>query len=395
VAGARAETRLGFLLASAGRRGGSINRGLLVVGLLLAFGVNLSVFTATYDQQASVDAQLTIGGDVAVTAPSGAVAQRRLTSTIAATPGVQGATPIDHSYAYVGPDLQDTFGVDAASISRGTTLRDSYFIGGSAATLLGRLRSRPDGIIVSKETITDYSLNLGDLLLLRVIDRRNGRFHVVPFHVVGIVQEFPSAPRDSFMVANLGYLQAADHSGGPNVVFAKASDPPQTARRIAAATRADGTSVKNISEQTARTVSSITTVDLRGISRILEVFTVILAAAAMGLFVILALAERRHEFATMAALGSRMRDIGAFIWSEAGLVLLAGTLLAAGLGLLLSEMLVAMLQHVFDPPPDHLALPWGYLAALIGAALAGAGVAIAIAARGLSRLPLGSILREE
>jgi putative ABC transport system permease protein len=395
VAGARAETRLGFLLASAGRRGGSINRGLLVVGLLLAFGVNLSVFTATYDQQASVDAQLTIGGDVAVTAPSGAVAQRRLTSTIAATPGVQGATPIDHSYAYVGPDLQDTFGVDAASISRGTTLRDSYFIGGSAATLLGRLRSRPDGIIVSKETITDYSLNLGDLLLLRVIDRRNGHFHVVPFHVVGIVQEFPSAPRDSFMVANLGYLQAADHSGGPNVVFAKASDPPQTARRIAAATRADGTSVKNISEQTARTVSSITTVDLRGISRILEVFTVILAAAAMGLFVILALAERRHEFATMAALGSRMRDIGAFIWSEAGLVLLAGTLLAAGLGLLLSEMLVAMLQHVFDPPPDHLALPWGYLAALIGAALAGAGVAIAIAARGLSRLPLGSILREE
>jgi putative ABC transport system permease protein len=122
---------------------------------------------------------------------------------------------------------------------------------------------------------------------------------------------------------------------------------------------------------------------------------VILAAAAMGLFVLLALAERRHEFATMAALGARLRDIGAFIWSEAGLVLLAGTLLAAGLGLLLSEMLVAMLQHVFDPPPDHLALPWGYLGALIGAALAGAGVAIATAARGLSRLPLGSILREE
>jgi putative ABC transport system permease protein len=209
------------------------------------------------------------------------------------------------------------------------------------------------------------------------------------------VQEFPSAPRDSFMVTNLSYLQAADHSGGPNVVFAKAGDPPAVARRVAAATKADGTLVKNIDEQTARTVSSITTVDLRGISRILEVFTVVLAAAAMGLFVVLALAERRHEFATMAALGARLRDIGAFVWSEAGLVLFAGLLLAAGLGVLLAEMLVAMLQHVFDPPPDHLAVPGRYLVILAGAALGGASLATALAARGLSRLPLGSILREE
>jgi putative ABC transport system permease protein len=228
-----------------------------------------------------------------------------------------------------------------------------------------------------------------------VLDRQSGHFRVVPFHVVGVVQEFPSAPRDSFMVANLSYLQAADHSGGPNVVFAKAGDPPAVARRVAAATKADGTLVKNIDEQTARTVTSITTVDLRGISRILEVFTVLLAAAAMGLFVMLALAERRHEFATMAALGARLRDIGAFVWSEAGLVLIAGLVLAAGLGVVLAEMLVAMLQHVFDPPPDHLTVPAGYLVILAGAALGGATLAIALAARGLSRLPLGSILREE
>src|SRR5205807_852384 len=57
--GARASTWRGFLLASAGRRGAAINRGLLVAGLLLAFGVNVGLFAATYDQQARVDAQLT------------------------------------------------------------------------------------------------------------------------------------------------------------------------------------------------------------------------------------------------------------------------------------------------------------------------------------------------
>jgi putative ABC transport system permease protein len=395
AAGGRAQTPRAFLLASAGRRGGAINRGLVVVGLLLAFGVNLGIFTATYNQQATVDAQLTIGGDVTVNAAPGVASSRNLPAKIAAVPGVQGATPVDHSYAYVGPDLQDTFGIDASTINKGTTLRDSYFIGGGASDTMKRLRATPDGILVSKETIADYSLKRGDLLKLRVLDHRTGQFRVVPFHVVGVVQEFPSAPRDSFMVTNLSYLQAADHAGGPNVVFAKSNDPGATSRRVAAATHGDGALVKNIDQQSQQTASSITTVDLRGISKIEEIFTVALAAAAMALFVTLAVIERRHEFATMAALGASLREVGAFVWSEAALVLGAGLVLAGGLGWLLSKMLVAMLQHVFDPPPDHLAVPWAYLIGLGGAALVGGTVATALAGRRLRRLQLGAILREQ
>jgi putative ABC transport system permease protein len=76
-------------------------------------------------------------------------------------------------------------------------------------------------------------------------------------------------------------------------------------------------------------------------------------------------------------------------------VIAGAVALAAVLGWLLAEMLVAMLQHVFDPPPDHLAVPWGFLAALLGAAVLGALVAAAISLAGLRRLPLGAILRED
>jgi putative ABC transport system permease protein len=392
--GAASNTR-SFLLASASRRGDAINRGLVVTALLLAFGVNLGIFTATYNQQATVDAQLTVGGDITAVAPLGVASSRNLEQKIAAIPGVQGTTAIDHSYAYVGPDLQDTFGINPNTITRGTTLRDSYFIGGSVGQILSRLRSRPDAILVSKETITDYQLHLGDLLNLRVLDRSTGRFHIVPFHVEGVVQEFPSAPRDSFMVSNLDYLQTADHGGGPNVVFARSNDPGPTAARVAQATAAYGTTVTNITEQTQRTVSSITTVDLRGISHIEEAFTIALAAVAMALFVALAVIERRHEFATMAAVGATLRTIGAFVWSEAALVLTASLLLAAGLGLVLALMLVAMLQHVFDPPPDALAIPWAYLGELSGAALLATAGAAAIASKQLRRLDLGRLLREQ
>ena len=395
AAGGRARTPRAFLLASAGRRGAAINRGLIVIGLLLAFGVNLGIFTATYDQQANVDAQLTLGADVTATAPPGITASHNLRARIAAVPGVKDTTAIDHSYAYVGPDLQDTFGIDPATIARATTLRDSYFLGASAQQTIDRLRRTRDGVLVSKETITDYQLKIGDLLNLRVLDHRTGHFHVVPFHVAGIVQEFPSAPRDSFMVANLSYLQSADHAGGANIVFIRATNPAATARAIARATSADGTIVKNIDQQAQQTASSITTVDLRGISQIEEAFTIALAAAAMALFVALTVIERRHEFATMAALGATRKTIGSFVWSEAALVLTAGLLLAAGLGVLLALMLIAMLQHVFDPPPDHLAIPWTYLGELAGAALATTTLAMIITASRLKSLPLGRLLREQ
>ncbi len=396
AAGKRAGSERGFLLASAGRRGAAINRGLVVVGLLLAFGVNLGIFTATYNQQSSVDAQLTLGADVTVTAPPGTVAKKHLAARIAAVPGVQATTALDHSYAYIGPDLQDTYGINPATFTGATTLRDSYFLSDTANSAIAKLNSTPDGILVGKETITDYSLKFGDLLKLRVLDRSSGQFRIVGFHVIGVVQEFPSAPKDSFMVTNLNYLQRVSHGTGPNVVFAKTSGGvTTTSRAVAAATRGTGTIVKNIAQQNQVTSSSITTVNLSGISRIEQLFAILLAAGAMGLFVALGVAERKHEFATMAALGAPLRQVGSFLWSEVVLVLGVGLVLAAGLGFALSEMLVAMLQHVFDPPPDALAVPWAFLGGLAGAAILGGLIATALAMRSLRHLSLGSILREQ
>jgi putative ABC transport system permease protein len=97
----------------------------------------------------------------------------------------------------------------------------------------------------------------------------------------------------------------------------------------------------------------------------------------------------------MAALGAPLRSVAAFLWSEAVIVLAGAILLAAPLGWLLAEMLVAILRHVFDPPPDHIATPWAYLAGLGIAGVAGAALAAAFAAIALRRMRLGAILREQ
>ena len=53
-----------------------------------------------------------------------------------------------------------------------------------------------------------------------------------------------------------------------------------------------------------------------------------------------------------------------------------------------------MLTHVFDPPPDHLAIPWGFLGLLYAVALLAGVAGSAIARRAIGRLPLGRLLRE-
>ena len=97
----------------------------------------------------------------------------------------------------------------------------------------------------------------------------------------------------------------------------------------------------------------------------------------------------------MSALGASLRRAAAFVWSEAVVVLVAALALAALLGWLLAEMLVAMLQHVFDPPPDHLAAPWLFLVGLALAAVLGALLTTVAVGFRLRRLPLGEILREQ
>ena len=394
LAGARSRSLRRFLLQSTSRRAPAINRAMVLIGLLLSFAISLSLFAATYQQQSLVDAQLTLGADVVATSPPGSEFSEKTLAAMSKVPGAKAVSALRHTFAYVGPDLQDMFAIDATSIGTATTLRDSYVSGARFSQLLQRLRATPDGILVSQETIKDYGLATGDLLKLRLLDEHTGSYRVVSFHVLGVVSEFPAAPKDSFLVANLGYVSSQTNAAGPDTVFiASRTDPPQTAAGVRELIGSAGGVVRDITGQVALTSSSLTAVNLSGISRLEEVFAVLLAAASVILFAILTTIERRREFALMAAMGTRLRVMGSFLWTEALLVSAASAMLAAVLGTLLAVMLIAILTHVFDPPPEFLALPWSYLLLLFAATAAGTLVGGLAGMTALYRLQLSPVLR--
>jgi putative ABC transport system permease protein len=335
--------------------------------LAVAFAGSTAVFDATYAHQVGVDARLTNGADVTVTVAP-AARSRVSAAALAKVSGVTRVEPLLHRYAYVGSDLQDIYGVDPKTIAAATDLQDAYFQGGTVHDLLARLAAQPDALLVSAETVTDFQLAPGDTVRLRL-----GKA-VVPFRYAGVAKEFPTAPRDSFLVANASYLAQRTGDPAPDVYLLTAASPKAVAARVRALLGADAT-VTDLATTRAVVGSSLTAVDLGGLTRVELGFGLVLAAAASGLVLAADLAGRRRSLALVAALGGRTRQVKAFARAEILVVAATGLLLGAALAWALTELLVKVLTGVFDPPPSGLSVPWAYLGAVGGVAVVAAVLA--------------------
>ncbi|WP_329065071.1 ABC transporter permease [Amycolatopsis sp. NBC_01480] len=361
-------------------------RAIVLLALALSFAASTAVFNSTYQQQAEADAQLTNGADVAVTEPPAAQVSPAAGAALQNVAGVRHVEPIQHRFAYVGADLQDLYGVRPESIRDVTALQDAYFQGGSAADLMATLARQPDAILVSAETVKDFQLNPGDLINLRVQDARTKALRTVPFHYRGIVKEFPTAPKDSFFVANAGYLAQSTGSDavGAFLVDTGGGNQPAVAADLRARLGATA-AVTDITQTRAHVGSSLTSVNLSGLTRLELAFAVLIAAGAGGIVLAVGLAERRRGLAIMAVLGAGRRQLRGLVLGE-GLVLIAGGLLGGGLiAWGVSQMLVKVLTGVFDPPPSSITVPWAYLALTAAAVAAAVALAAVTSARASTR----------
>ncbi|MFF1705511.1 ABC transporter permease [Streptomyces sp. NPDC058252] len=358
----------GTTAAVLSRRRRPLARSVVLLALAVSFAVSTATFNATYKQQAEVDARLTNGADVTVTEPPGARTPPSAASALKVS-GVHHVEPIQHRFAYVGSDLQDLYGVRPDTIASATSLQDAYFSGGSAATLMKRLANRPDGLLVSAETVKDFQLAPGDTVNLRVQDARTKALRTVPFHYVGVAKEFPTAPKDSFFVANASYVAKATGSDAIGAFLLDTGGTHQ--KQVAARLRhrlGTGATVTDLTQTRGTVGTSLTSVDLAGLTRIELAFAVLLAAGAGGLVLALGLAERRRTFAIATVLGARPRQLRGMVLTEALLLTVGGLAGGALIGWALSEMLVKVLTGVFDPPPAGLSVPGAYLTLTASAA---------------------------
>jgi len=383
----------GLVAGSLSRQQGLITRGAVLVALAVSFSVSTAVFDTTYNGQSRVDAALTNGADVTVTGSTASPPGAKL-AELKALPGVAAAQPMMHRFAYVGSDLQDIYGIDPQHIGEATAISNAYFGNHDAQAALDALARMRDAVLVSQETVQDFQLKPGDQLNLRLQFASDHQYHVVPFHFAGVVREFPTAPTDSFLVANASYVAQQTGSDAAETVLLRATRDPAVVAEAArgVVSGIPGAKVTDLGTVQRAISSSLTAIDLQGLTRLELAFAVLLVAAATGLVLGLGLAERRRMFAILTALGAKPAQLGAFLWSEALLMLIVGLLFGGLLGFAVAQVLVKMLTGVFDPPPEALAIPWAYVALLCAAAVASTVIAV-IAAGASSRRQVLEALR--
>jgi putative ABC transport system permease protein len=372
--------------ATMGRQRRLLAGAVTLVALTAAFAGSTSVFNATYQQQAEADARLSNGADVSVTESPGTVVGPGGATALAKVPGVKSIEPLQHRYVYVGADLQDLYGVRPQSIVAAGKLQNGWFVGGSAKQLMQTLRARPDNLLVSQETVRDFQLHPGDTVRLRLQDGVTKQLKTIPFHYAGVAKEFPTAPKDSFLIANQSYIAKTTGSNavGTFLVQTDGTNAATVAGRIR---KQVGTSAAVTDIVTQRKVigSNLTAVELGGLTKVELGFALILAIAASGLALGLGFHERRRSFAIAGALGAKSRQLGAFVWGESAFVTIGGLALGTILAVGITDMLIKVLTGVFDPPPDQLSIPWTYLGGVVALTVGAVVLAGTLTLRALRR----------
>lgn len=383
----------GIVSASLSRERGRVAKGVVLVALAFSFATSTAIFNTTYEKQAGVDASLTNGADVAVTGTVLSPATPAM-DKIKAVPAVSWAEPMQHRFAYVGTDLQDLYGIDPTTIGQATPMSNAYFASNDARATLEKLKATPNGVLVSDETVTDFQLRPGDTLNLRLQSGADKTYRTIPFTFIGVVREFPTAPTDSFLVANASYVaQATGLTQAETILVKSSGTPAETAAAIRNSLGGQTTlKVTDVSEAAHRIGSSLVAVDLKSLTGLELAFALPIIAGAVGLVFALGLEERRRNFAILMAIGAKTMHLGAFLWSEALIVYLVGMAAGMAIGTGLAWVLVKMMTHVFDPPPETLAVPWFYLALLAAIGLAAVCLSVLLQLRKRSE-PLSFAIR--
>jgi putative ABC transport system permease protein len=393
----------GTLRRSLRRRSRSLATGIAGVGLVVAFGTAIALFGATYDGAKAADATFVVGSDLRVT-PS-ALSPRPHPPAYARTlevPGVVAATPVVaklENAVLVGrfdQNRQDLTAIDPASFERVAALRDAFVEGGSASAAMRALQVHRRGLLVSAETADDLSVEVGDEV--KVLLARGTRQQTLkPFEVVGLFNAVPGFPEGTNLVANLDYYVAATGVSNVDYFLARASDRSDAGlARAAAALRSGRSDPINIDSRTTalgKDQSSLTALNIQGLVDLDSLFTLLMSAAVIAIYVFGLMLERRREYVTMRAQGMLGGELRALVLGEAGVVALCGVVAGVLVGSGMAALLVHVLRGLFILPPRLVlpALDVAVLAGLAGlATLASALVATAM----LRRLRPAELLAE-
>lgn len=379
------------------RRSGAVGAAVTLTALALSFGVALSLFLGTYDVQKHGDMRFVVGSDLRVTPPASANLTPDFALKLAGVGGVTAVTSLARdAVALIGSEKKSVYGIDATSFEATAYLPDTMFENGSAHATLKILDSTPNGVLVARDQADKFGINVGDPVLMRLYNPRSGRYIQVQTKAVGIFTYLSTSSQDSDFVLNRAFMTRSTGTLGADLFLVK------TARinEVTAAIQQQfggAVTLKLESTQTATKIdeSSLTSLNLAGLGGLERLYTALIVASSLGVFLISMLQLRRKEFGTMRSLGTDEGQLRRLLAAEA--LSISSVSLASGIaiGVGIALLFVMLLRVIFLIPPSGLALPTADLIGLLALTIIGMGFGVLLAQRSLSGLRVSEVLRED
>lgn len=363
----------GTLARSLRKRSWALAGGVIAVGLVVAFGTGLAIFASTYDAAKTADSRFIVGSDIRVT-PS-VFSTRPHPPSYASrleVAGISAATPVvfkPENSVVTGAHYQermDMAAIDPASFRRVAALADSFFVDGSAAQAMAALQAEPRGLLMDSQMAGYIDVGKGDRVEV-LLARGTKKQARVRMRVLGLLEtpagstgstvasatggRFPGFPEGVDVVANLGYYEAATRSRHANFFLASSSGRGHDGlvRAVAAIRsgpgRGDRIGIETTQTALGKDQSSLTALNVNGLLDLDSLYTLLMAAAAIAIFVFGLIMQRRREYVALRAQGMQTREIQALVLGEAAPVAAFG--LAAGM--LVGTGVAALLVHVLRP----------------------------------------------
>jgi putative ABC transport system permease protein len=394
----------GIASRGARRRSGELATGIIGLGLIVAFAIELTSFAATYDATKADDTRFSLGADIRVV-PSVLSVPRPGAKDVTtfAVPGVTAVSPMMfglENAVLIGPTNQkrkNMAAVEPGSFTAAASLPDEAFVDGSGSAAIAALAEDPRGLLVDEETADELSVDVGDRVQA-IIALGMKREAQAPFRVVALFERFPGTPAGANLVMDLGRYRALTGVDRPDFFLAKVR-APDALGVVANALEEGPGAVQPIHVETTATAldkerSSLTAVNVNGLVRLNAFFVLAMSATAITIFVFGLLLARRGEYVALRAQGLRTGELRALVVFEVAIVTICGIVAGSIVGTLTAWLSVGMLRGLFVLDP-RMAVPIGRVALVGGVVCLAAMLSGVAAAEILRRLDPAEILREE
>ncbi len=378
------------------RRSSGVGSAVTLTALSLSFGVALSLFLGTYATQRAGDIAYIVGSDVRVTPPASANLTPKFAEQLSKLPNVTAATSLARDpVALIGSEKKSVYGIDVPSFLKTAYLPNAMFENGSAKATLEALMATPNGVILARDQADKYDIKVGDPVLMRLYNPKTAQYVQVKTLAVGIYTYLSTSSYDADFALNRDFFTQATGTSGANLFLVKTPDPAGVTSSIQSNFGSSLTlKLENVLTATKIDSSSLTSLNLAGLGGLERIYTALIVASSLGVFLISMLQSRRKEFGTMRALGTDDRQLRTLLAAEALSISSVSLAAGVGIGAGIAALFVMLLRVIFLIPPAGLTWPVLDLGLLLGLSLLGMILGVLLANRALSRLRVSEVLRE-